>query len=292
MIIGEKSTGELVLLFQKELASFYPETEIKSILNALFDDIMGWSRATLHLNQATLLSEEVSLRFMEALGRLAGGEPIQYIIGHTEFCGLNLRVQPGVLIPRPETEELAVMVTRDNLLLRDQVISILDIGTGSGCLALAMKRAFPKANVTGIDKSATAIAVAGENARLNHLEADFVEGDILNLPTLSSTASYHIILSNPPYIPEQERPTLSRHVADHEPGEALFVPDNNPLLFYKAIALYAKTHLMPHGQIFVEIHQSRGEDTVDLFSGHGFQSVKLLKDYFGNNRFVKALAPA
>lgn len=278
----------MVLLFRQELASHYPEEEIKAILYNLFGSLMGWSRATVHLKKSVLLTSEIEKRFMGSLERLAAGEPIQYIIGTTEFCGLILTVQPGVLIPRPETEELAVMVTRQNLPFRNQEISILDIGTGSGCLALALKKAFPTSQVTGTDISRIALSTARKNAENNLLEITLLENDVLQPSLIRFPDMFHLIVSNPPYIPEQERETMSRHVVEHEPESALFVPNENPLIFYDAIAGFAKTNLMPEGFVYVEIHEDLGEETVTLFRNNGFRSVELFRDYFGKNRFVRA----
>ncbi len=282
----------MVLLFHRELNSRYPELETKAILYHLFDNFMGWSRATLHLNREKFLTEEIELRFLNALGRLRAGEPIQYIIGRMEFCGLNLKIQPGVLIPRPETEELAVLVTRDNQRFRNQTISILDIGTGSGCLALSMKKAFPSANVTGIDKSPDALEIARQNALSNQLEVTFFEDDILNPSFSWSPVFFDIIISNPPYIPEQERATMSSHVVDYEPENALFVANDNPLLYYDAIAGFAKTNLTPDGLLYVEIHENYGDATVNLFHDQGFRSVEMFLDYFGKNRFIRVSTPS
>jgi len=281
----------MTLLYQRELIARYQEQEIKSILFQMFFHILGWSRATVHLNKSVLLSEEAELRFLKALGRLVAGEPVQYVIGQTEFCGLRLTIQPGVLIPRPETEELAVMVTRDNLWCRDQHISIIDIGTGSGCIALSMKKAFPSATVIGIDKSTDALRIAKQNALANQLEVTFLEVDILNPASFRNSGLFNLIVSNPPYIPQRERTGMSRHVVDHEPQDALFVPDSNPLIFYEAIALFATKNLAHDGFIYVEIHENYGEETLNLFRSHGFTHVELFLDYFGKKRFLKASVP-
>jgi len=278
-------------LFQRELSTRYTEQEIRSILYYLFEYMLGWSRATVQLNKGRLLDDHNEARFLDALCRLTMGEPIQYIIGSTEFCGLTLRVQPGVLIPRPETEELVIIVTRENQSLRDQKISILDLGTGSGCLALAMKRAFPIANVTGIEKYTDALDMARQNAVANGLEVEFREGDILQPDTFKLDVSYHLMLSNPPYIPESERENMSRHVVDHEPEHALFVPDDHPLLFYEAVASIALDHLKPTGLLYVEIHEEYGETTTILFREKGFVAVDTIRDIYGKNRFIRASMP-
>lgn len=286
-----KTTGEMVSLFHRELNTRYPDQEIRAILHRLFDHLLGWSRATVSLNKGRLLEDQVWFRFREALHRLSQGEPVQYIIGSTEFCGLTLNVQPGVLIPRPETEELAILVTRENQKLRDQKISILDLGSGSGCLALAMKKAFPYALVTGIEKFPEALDIARQNAAANELKVTFREGDILRPCTFKLPGSYHIILSNPPYIPVSERGNMNSHVVDQEPEHALFVPDDHPLLFYEAIASIAIDHLKPAGLLYVEIPEKQGEATANLFREKGFPLVEVIRDIFGKNRFVRASTP-
>lgn len=283
-----KSTADIVLLFQTELSPRYPDLEIKSILYQLFEAMLGWSRANVQLNRGTILADEIVIGIMDALGRLTRGEPIQYIIGSSQFCGLTLTVDRSVLIPRPETEELATLVVRENQKLRKQSINILDIGTGSGCLALALKTAFPSANVTGIDISRDALVIASRNARENTLDITFLEEDIHHpSPSLTSPA-YNIIISNPPYIPLQEKATMSSHVVDYEPETALFVPDHNPLLYYKSIASFARRALASNGLVYVEIHENFGGQTVTLFQNQGFNSVEVLRDFFGKKRFVRA----
>lgn len=285
-----KSANELITLFHQELKHRYPDQEIRTIIYLLFSHLMGWSRASVQLNRGNVITAQVTERFLAALSRLSEGEPIQYIIGSTEFCGLTIQVRQGVLIPRPETEELAVMIARDNQPLRSRPVSILDIGTGSGCLALSMKKAFPLADVTGIDRSETAVRIAGLNAESNNLQVDFRVGDILDPGSLALAEQPFIIISNPPYIPESERVKMSKHVVDHEPACALFVPDSDPLMFYRAIAAYAGKQLKSGGRIYLEIHEDQGEPVVNLFRDQGFQSVDLFRDFFGKNRFVRVSA--
>ncbi|MFH1296025.1 MAG: peptide chain release factor N(5)-glutamine methyltransferase [Bacteroidota bacterium] len=291
MNYGGKTAGEIVSLFRRELNTRYPDQEIRAILSRLFEHLLGWCRATVILNKGKILDDQIGSCFLDTLRRLNLGEPIQYIIGSTEFCGLTLKVQPGVLIPRPETEELAILVTRENQKLREQKISILDLGTGSGCLALAMKRAFPNALVTGIEKYPDALDIARQNAADNGLEVTFREGDILHPATFKLPDSFHILLSNPPYIPESERGRMNNLVVDHEPEHALFVPDDHPLLFYEAIASIAMDHLKPMGSLYVEIHEEHGEITANLFRKSGFQVVEVIRDIYGKNRFVRASPP-
>jgi len=287
----KKTAGEMLFLFQEELRSAYPPQEIRAILYRLFDHYLGWSRATLQMNKGKTLDKQTAALFLEALSRLNRGEPVQYITGVVEFCGLTLKVQPGVLIPRPETEELAVLVARENQHLREKRLVILDLGTGSGCLALAMKQAFPLALVTGVDNGWEALDVARENAVSNRLDVSFLEGDLLHAAAFILPLPVDIILSNPPYIPAGERNQLSRHVADHEPAQALFVPADRPLLFYEAIASLAISHLKPGGLLYVEIHEELGEATGRVFLDGGLTGVEITRDMFGKERFIRASAP-
>jgi len=287
----KNSVGAIISQYMNDLVYLYPEEEIRAILYRLFDSEMGWSRATVQLNKGFLLTRETSHQFARTLDRLKRGEPIQYIIGHIEFCGLSLTVQPGVLIPRPETEELAVMITRDNQMLRNQPVSILDIGTGSGCLALAMKKAFPLAWVTGTDISPDALEIARQNAQKNQLEVDFILEDILGQSTTSYKTPLQIIVSNPPYIPENEMGEISHHVKEHEPGHALFVPADNPLLFYPSISVFAKNKLAPGGMLYTDVHEKYGENIAEIYRNVGIRQVVVLPDLFGKQRFVKGSLP-
>jgi len=289
---GEKTTGEMILLYQQRLGWYYPEHEIRAIVNHLFDNLLGWSRATVHLNRGKVLDKETETRFLTALDRLNRGEPVQYIIGSTEFCGLAIQVHPGILIPRTETEELAMLITRENQQTRGKEISILDMGTGSGCLALAMKQAFPIAVVTGIDKYPDALDTARKNAANNNLDVEFIAGDILDPDLFLAQGPYHIIISNPPYIPLHERSGMKHHVVNYEPGHALFVPDDDPMLFYRAIAEFSIRHLTPDGSVYAEIHENYGTQTTGTFHRQGFRNVQVLRDFFNKNRFIRASSPA
>jgi release factor glutamine methyltransferase len=285
---GEKTTDEIISLFHKELRLRYTVNEIRTILYHLFDYLSGWSRATLILNRGKILDDRVLSGLFDALKRLNRGEPVQYITGSAEFCGLVIKVGPGVLIPRPETEELAALIIRENQSLRNNSISILDIGSGSGCLALALKNSFPNAQVTGIEKYHEALLFARQNAEENQLQVTFTEDDIFNPRSFNTSSSFEIIVSNPPYIPHQERKNLRPHVADYEPEYALFVPNDQPLLFYNTISLFAKDHLKPKGKLYVEIHEYYGEECEKMFRTHGFKTVYLIKDMYGKNRFITA----
>ena len=287
-MLDNKSVGDLFPLFQQELQSIFPEEEITSMLYRLFDHYMDWNRAEVHLNKGSILDDRNRLIFEEALAQLRNTTPIQYIIGSTHFLGLDLIVTPDVLIPRPETEELASLIIRDQEQHNMKGFSFLDIGTGSGCLALAMKDAFPQSDVTAIDISSGALDIARKNARNNHLQIDFRMVDILLKRETEKLPLYHSIISNPPYIPQSDRSQMHANVLDHEPGSALFVSDDDPLIFYQAIADFSVNHLKHSGILYVEIHERFGQAGKSLLQKAGFQKIDVLKDMQGKDRFIRA----
>lgn len=226
------------------------------------------------------------------LARLNQNEPIQHIIGSTEFCGLEFKVSSSVLIPRPETEELVRLVTRDYA-EPDEKPTILDIGTGSGCIAIVLARFLPHATVHAWDVSEEALDVARENARQLLAEVHFAKQDMLNVPfpLTDYPEPFDCLVSNPPYVTYSEADQMRPNVLRFEPHEALFVEDTDPLLFYKAIADFGIHHLKPGGRCFVEINEHFGPDTKEVFESRGYQSVVLLQDIHGKNRFVRAVRP-
>ncbi|MBC8314660.1 MAG: peptide chain release factor N(5)-glutamine methyltransferase [Bacteroidales bacterium] len=288
MILAEKSVGDLFSVFQQQLQPLYPAEEIRSMLFRLFEHHLGWSRADVHLKKATLLNEPSQKIFENALEQLHRSVPIQYIIGSTKFLGLSLRITPAVLIPRPETEELAALVIQDHEQMQLPDPSFLDIGTGSGCLALAIKDAFRHSGVTAIDNSQAALEIAMQNASKNQLCVDFRRVDILHTETSLEFTWFNTIISNPPYIPESDKTKMHANVLDHEPASALFVPDENPLLFYQAIADFSMKHLKHSGILYVEIHERFGQTCVSILKKAGFQKIDVLKDMQGKDRFIRA----
>ncbi len=288
MILADKSVGDLFSVFQQQLQPLYPAEEIRSMLFRLFEHHLGWSRADVHLKKAASLNEPSYKIFEDALEQLHRSVPIQYIIGSTQFLGLNLRVTPDVLIPRPETEELASLVIQDHEQTQLADHSFLDIGTGSGCLALALKDAFRHSGVTAIDNSQAALEIARQNASKNQLFVDFRYVDILRIETSLEFTWFNTIISNPPYIPESDKTQMHANVLDHEPSSALFVPDENPLIFYQAIADFSMKHLKHSGILYVEIHERFGQTCVSLLMKTGFQKIDVMKDMQGNDRFIRA----
>jgi len=270
---------------QSELQGLYPETEIRSFTNLMIEKLTGFSSTQIILNKNTLFSDIQGHEIESFIELLKKHVPIQYILGETEFYGLPFLVNDSVLIPRPETEELVDWIRNENK--RNEAINILDIGTGSGCIAIALKHEFPNAVVEAFDISDNALETAHTNADLNKLEVLFSKVDILNVGELNK--KWDIIVSNPPYIPEQDKGEMEANVLEHEPHLALFVPDNDPLLFYRHIALFAQKLLNPNGKLYFEIHRDFGNECVELLTSLGFSEVELRKDISGNNRMIRSV---
>lgn len=270
---------------QSELKGLYPETEIRNFGYLIVEKLTGYSRTEIILNKNTLFSNEQSCLFENFIERLKNFEPIQYILEETEFYGLLFRVNNSVLIPRPETEELVDWIARDNK--EKTSLRILDIGTGSGCIAISLKHVFPNAKVSAFDISDDALTVAKKNAEINNLPVEFLKIDILNPGEINQY--WDIIVSNPPYVPEAEKVEIQPNVLNYEPHLALFVPDHDPLLFYRRIAIFAKDHLNRGGQLYFEMHKNTAKAGARLLSETGFEKVELRKDISGNDRMLKAV---
>ena len=218
------------------------------------------------------------------LERLVSGEPFQYVMGQTEFCGLPFKVTPAVLIPRPETEELVTSIIAENA--GRTGLSVLDIGTGSGAIAVTLAKKLPGAMVTALDVSDDALAVASENAEANNVSVSFLKFDILGDAALPGR--YDLIVSNPPYVPERDKAVMHRNVLEHEPALALFVPDDRPLLFYEAIAEKAVTALNAGGRLYLETYEDYHPELKQLLENYGFVNIESRHDLFGRSRFVVA----
>jgi len=215
---------------------------------------------------------------------IASGTPIQQVLGYAYFCGLKLKVTPSVLIPRPETEELVRWVVDESPAPR----SILDIGTGSGCIAIALAKALSQTRLTAIDISDEALAVARENAKMHDADIDFIQADILNPNPSLVNNRFDVIVSNPPYICNKEADEMEKNVLDHEPHVALFVPDDDPLLFYRAIAEKTLTMLTPDGTLFFEINRLYAQELTTMLQSMGFQHITVRQDQFNNPRMLRA----
>jgi len=270
---------------QSELQGLYPETEIRSFSYLIIEKVTGFSRTEIFVNKYTLFSVEQQHVIESIIEKLKKYIPIQYILGETEFFGLTFYVDESVLIPRPETEELVDWIRIENN--RGGGLHILDIGTGSGCIAITLKHEFPDSVIDAFDISENALKTAKRNAVRNKLEVNFELVDILNAPDFPN--NWDVIVSNPPYITEQEKDDMLPNVLNHEPHLALFVPDNDPLLFYRNIALFARQHLQHNGKLYFEINRESGKECMDLLTGLGFNDIELKKDISGNDRMVRAI---
>jgi release factor glutamine methyltransferase len=280
--------GTLITRFNHSLKNLYDEKEIMQFLYMLFQHRLDWNKADLHLNRDTILDEEIVSYFNEALGQLSQNKPIQYIIGVTDFLGARIKVNPSVLIPRPETEELVSLIISDLKNINIASLSLLDIGTGSGCIAIAIKQQYQELDVHACDISEDALELAGINAAINHCDISFTRTDILDtvsgpLPQVS------IIVSNPPYVRESDKIMLNQNVIGYEPHVALFVDDSDPLRFYKAIVAFALSHLIKPGMLYFEINELYGSQIKELLENNGFSEVAIFKDMSGKNRIIKAV---
>lgn len=270
----------------QELKDTYNPQEIQSICRIVFLDVLQYTKIDIHIRKNEILDESFVDKFFEIVRLLKIGHPLQYIIGETEFSGLKFGVNPSTLIPRPETEEL-VLLARERLAAGKKV---LDIGTGSGCIAIALSAACPEADVTGIDISPEAVETARANAVRNRVKAEFLIRDILHFET-EAWQQYDLIVSNPPYVRESEKQDMQRHVLDHEPHRALFVPDSDPLLFYRRIAEFGCRYLASGGFLYFEINEALGKETAALLENYNYRQVHVVKDLFDKDRFVVAQAP-
>ena len=278
-----------------------PEGEAKAVALMLLEKVAGLPTAkALIADGNDLLCRRQTL--LELAARVAQGEPVQYVLGEADFCGLTIKVKPGVLIPRPETEELVNWIVEnvnDNL---NPNCQLLDIGTGSGCIAVALAKKLENADVDAWDVSDVALEVTRENAERNGVKVKVNKVDVLaNLndnsqsstlnSKLSTLNSFNIIVSNPPYICEEEKEEMEKNVLEHEPALALFVPNHDPLLFYKRIADLGLSMLKEDGLLFFEINRRFGTEVVKMLQEKGYQEVELRQDLFGNDRMVKAIKP-
>ena len=283
--------------FNESLKHLYPTSEIDSFFFIILEEYMGFKRIDIVLKSDFNIDQK-SLNLMQiATKQLEQEIPIQYIIGKTEFFGLPFNINKEVLIPRPETEELVERVIKEVSLIKtyktdsnettnEKQLKILDIGTGSGCIAISLKKEIPSSKISAIDVSNEALRVAKKNALLNKVDINFIHLDILKTNNLDKL--YDVIVSNPPYVRELEKKEMKNNVLNNEPHLALFVDNKNPLLFYNKIAELAKNFLTKNGQLHFEINQYLGKETVILLAEKGFKNIQLKKDIFGNDRIISA----
>lgn len=275
----------------QSLGNIYPASEIRIFGNLILKKITGLSLAKILAEREQILSSEQSKEAKGIIARLKNFEPIHYILGEMEFYGLKFKVNPDVLIPRPETEELVEWVSDDLKFAVSETdiskVRILDIGTGCGCIPIALKKHHPKVAVSAMDVSEKALVVARENDAMHQTGVDFFQDDILN--PKADDRSWDVIVSNPPYIPLAEKNETDKQVKDYEPHVALFTPTDRPLLFYEHIASYAATHLTPKGKIYFEAHKNFARDIAMLLGDKGFKDVIIRTDISGNERMVRGV---
>lgn len=281
---------EFKLFFNEALSAIYPKTEIDSFFFILMEEKLKLQRIDTVLNSDLLITNKNLIDLKNIVKRLQKEEPIQYIIGNTEFYGLPFLVDKNTLIPRTETEELVAWVLDEIKVLTNNKItelSILDIGTGTGCIPISLAKNLTSLNISAIDISPEALLIAKQNAILNKVTIEFIELDILNAESLPQ--EYDVIISNPPYVRELEKEEIKNNVLENEPHLALFVADENPLIFYNKIADLAKQQLSINGMLFFEINQYLGQKTLNMLVNKGFKNIQLKKDLFGNDRMIKCV---
>lgn len=274
---------DLIQQSQATLSPLYGDSESKWLVRTILEHLKGWNPVDVALRQDDDISDFIVGKCDKVISRLLNKEPIQYIFSDTYWYGMNLVVSPAVLIPRPETEELVDMIVRDN---RESDLSVLDMCTGSGCIAIALAKNLPFSKVRGMDISNDAIEVAKRNAILQHVKVDFYVDDVMTVK--SPGEIFDIIVSNPPYIAEKEKSSMDRNVLDYEPETALFVPNDNPLKYYKSISSYAMPSLKPGGKLYFEINPIYCNELTEYLSHNSWSDVEVYRDMYGKNRFIKA----
>ena len=281
---GEKKLFEIKKSFFKELETIYTPKELEVLFFLLLEKKMQITKIAFHIHPEKKILPP--LDWQNALQRLKNQEPIEYILGECVFLKNILKVSRDVLIPRPETEELVLWVLEN---IKDQAIRILDLATGSGCIAISIKKEKPKTLVTAIDFSKGAIAICRENAMKHGIEIEWLIANILQTPNKPPHKKFDIVISNPPYVPRKEQINMGKNVVSYEPHFAIFVPDKNPLIFYQTIAKNCRDfYLKKGGKLFVEIHNSKAEEVKAVLAAHRFLNITLREDSFGRPRMIQA----
>ncbi len=277
------TTNEAISKIRTSLADIYPAGEVKAFIRIIFEEWMNYSTVDTIMRADSVLPDCVVQKISDAIARLQKHEPIQHIVGVAHFHGHRFKVNKHTLIPRPETEQLVDLIADENTL---PDLRVLDIGTGSGCIAISLARALTFAKVSAIDISFPALEIAKENAQKLNAKVNFIKADILNE---SIEGQFDIIVSNPPYIRLCEKLSMEENVINFEPHSALFVPDNDPLLFYRAITRQAANSLAEGGRLYFEINADFGKETAELLEEHNFENITITRDFYGRNRFVSGV---
>lgn len=271
---------------KQELSNIYPAGEIKTLTGIIWCEELGMPMLDIYMNKDINLSSEKEQKLADILRRLKAHEPIQYVQGYAPFCGHRFSVAPGVLIPRPETEELVALIAAD---WKDSRPVIVDMGTGSGCIAISLALLLPGSDVTAWELSDNALRIASANNEQLRGGVNLLKRDIMQPTDEADAGQYDVVVSNPPYITHSEEQHMEHNVLDWEPRMALFVDDADPLLFYRRIARHGQVMLKPGGRIYFEINRDYGRQTADMLSEMGYYDSKIIKDNYGNDRIVTAL---
>jgi release factor glutamine methyltransferase len=278
---------EVLHIYHKELDDLFGKEEVDSFFNILIDYYLDIKRIHLVLEPEYVITKEEEQPLFEALSQLKLHKPIQYIIGETEFYGLPFKVNEHTLIPRPETEELVGLLIEDS---NREVTKILDIGTGTGCIAISLAKHIETVKVYALDVSNDALKIARQNATFNKVDVEFINDDILKIndSVFDTVSNFDVIVSNPPYVRNLEKAEIQPNVLNNEPHLALFVDDENPLQFYQAICEFAQHNLKKDGTLYFEINEYLGEEMIKLLENFNFKDIELKKDMFGKDRMIKA----
>ncbi len=288
MRIPSNKIKDIRRFMHTELCGLYNANEINVLAGVILETFAGTDRTEMYTSPGKAVSESVLLKINRAIKRLKNGEPIAYIIGYTEFCGLKFSVTPDVLIPRPETEEL-VRHLFEIFRFNPNPVNILDACTGSGSIAVAIKKVLPRAQIHAFDNNPKALEIAALNAAANDTPVNFFPNDLLRYTNSPPLPPLDALVCNPPYVKMSEKAMMHKNVVDYEPHNALFVPDNDPLIYYKSLAELGKNCLTKRGVLFCEINEAYGNETALLFTENGFKDVSILKDLNNKDRFVKGV---
>lgn len=287
--VRSNKVEDIITFCKSELYEWYQKNEADNLIFILFSHVCGFSRTDIILRKDEYINESDLIHIYTAVSELKAFKPVQYILGETEFCGNLIKVNESVLIPRPETEELVNLIIRDNR--NREGLCILDIGTGSACIAVSLAKSLKNPNITGIDVSEKALETASQNAIINDVSIQLIKEDVLANPFIQYRlfASSNIIVSNPPYIPCSEKTKMSRNVIDYEPGEALFVPDEDPLIFYERITDLTLKYSCKGTIMYFEINENYREMLSDMLTGKGLKKYQFYKDIHGRERILKCI---
>jgi release factor glutamine methyltransferase len=278
-----KTLADVMNMFREGLSGYYSDGEIRNMFNLASEHLLNYSKIDIHISRQDPISTEVLENFSKFLARLRNWEPVQYIMGSADFYGLSFHVDPRVLIPRPETEELVDWIVKEEY---GRAADILDLGTGSGCIAVSLAVSQPGTSVSACDISEDILALARENAAANRATVDFFRLDILGTGAVLPQ-QYQVMVSNPPYVRQMEKTFMRHNVLDFEPGLALFVPDNDPLCYYRNLALLGRKYLKDGGSLYLEINENLPRETVRLLESAGFYGVEVRPDINGKARMVR-----